>query len=333
MRVWVDVFNGPHVHFFQGIHRFLSNAARSDLHMTARDYYPIAQLLDLYEVEASVIGQHGGGSLYGKLMASTQRVLALAEHIEAADRRQRLDLLVHKHSVEAARVAWGLGIPNIAFLDNEIMVPQNMLVCPLANVLVAPVCIEMGVVRSFSPNHVIILPFDGVCEVAHVYRYEPDESVLSQLGLDPAKPIVVFRSAPKLAAYNSCKPLAEVIIDRIEAQINGVQIVHLKRSGEGGKRIGVVDARSLACYADVVISGGGTMTREAALLGTNAITYFNQPLAVDKYLIKKGLLKSFPGQEILKVDWRAEITPKRNNVDLDDFEHPFSVLDKAISLL
>lgn len=333
MKIWIDVFNGPHVHFFQNATDFLPQLGGSDLHLTARDYYPIPQLLNFYKIKAAVVGQHGGESLYGKLVTSTERVLALAEHVQTVNTEKPFDLLIHKHSVEAARVAWGLGIPSIAFLDNEIMSPQNMLVCPLANVLITPMCIEMGIIRSFSPNHLKILQFDGVSEVAHVAGYEPSMTTIDRLGLDTTKPIVVFRSAPMLAAYNSNSSLAEVIIDQIERQVPDVQIVHLKRSGEKAQSENVIDARSLSYYADLVISGGGTMTREAALLGTNAITYFNQPLAVDKYLIDKGLLKSFPGKDILQVDWCAEITARRKRPNLNDFEHPFSLLAKAVNLL
>ncbi|MCK4790667.1 MAG: DUF354 domain-containing protein, partial [Desulfobacteraceae bacterium] len=202
MLAWVDIFNGPHVHFFQRIDAFLDSNIEA-IHCTARDYYPIPVLLDLYGVEATVIGEHGGKSLYGKLIASTERMLALAQHIHEFQKKSEIGLAIHKHSVEAARVAWGLGIPSIAFLDNEIMTPQNMLVCPLARVLIAPKCIDYSVLRSFTPGHVRILQFDGVSEVANVFDHQADENVLKRLGIDTARPIAVFRSEPVLAAYNS----------------------------------------------------------------------------------------------------------------------------------
>lgn len=333
MRIWVDIFNGPHVHFFKEIDKFISKDEPDELYLTSRDFFPIPQLLDFYGIKTSIIGEHGGKDLYGKLIASTRRVLALAEHIQSVLSRESIDLLIQKHSVEAARVAWGLGIPCITYLDNEIMSPQNMLVCPLADVLIAPTCIDIGIIRGFSPNHVNILQFDGVSEVAHVYNFKPDESILDELNIRTTKPIVVYRSNPVQAAYNMNSDLTDTIIKQIEHQVPDVQIIHLKRSGEKPEYKNVYDALSLSYFADLVISGGGTMTREAALLGTNSISYFKEPLAVDRYLMEKNLLQSYPGKDILKVDWYKQIKTKQKKVDLNSFEHPFSLLEKAINLI
>ena len=324
---WVDVFNGPHVNFFQHVDQYLG-----DVHFTARDYFPIPEMIQLYGLDATVIGTHGGKSLYEKLMASSQRIMDLGEHIH---RLGDIELLVNKHSVEAARVAWGLGIPSISFLDNTIMAPQNMLVCPLSNVVIAPNCIGHDVLRSFTPGHVRVLQFDGVSEVASMYMHRADESVLETLGLDTRKPIVVFRSSPLLAAYHEGGDvsLEEHIINTIRSQIQDVQIVHMRRSGEKPNEHPVIDARSLFHFADIVISGGGSMTREAAVIGTNAISYFETPLAVDRYLVEKGLLSTFPGREVLRVDWKRELRRARKKPDLDQFEHPFGLLDQAMRLL
>ena len=192
-RTWIDLFNGPHVHFFQRVADWLG-----DVVVTARDYRPIPQLVELYDVEASVVGRHGGAGLVGKLQASTERVAKLTEWATGRD----IELAVHKHSVEAARVAFGLGIPNVAFVDNEIMVKQNLLVCPLADGLIAPGCMNHEAIARFAPEGMKIEQFDGVMEVANVSDHQPDESVLTRLGLDSTRAIVVLRNSPLLAAYS-----------------------------------------------------------------------------------------------------------------------------------
>jgi predicted glycosyltransferase len=322
---WIDVFNGPHVHFFQHAGEYIGNHF-----LTARKYKPIPELLQLYRMDAHVVGEHGGKRSVDKLLASSERVISLAKTIAGRD----IDLVVHKHSVEAARVAWGLGIPSISFVDNELMVPQNMLVCPLSNVLIAPIAISQYVLRNFTPSHVSILQFDGVSEIANVHHHKGDEGVLNLLGLDASRPIVVFRGEPILASYNTGTPLSKAIVQQIRKAIPRVQIVQIGREGDPIRNhLPAFDARSLFYFADIVISGGGTMTREAALLGTNAITYFNKPLAVDLYLVNKGVLRSFPGKEILKVNWARELRRKRNTVSTDMFEHPFSLIAKARKLI
>jgi hypothetical protein len=325
MRAWVDIFNGPHVHFFQHV-----GEQADGVIFTARRYRPIPQLLKLYAINARIIGRHGGRDLYNKLIVSSQRVMELAAYI----RRQRVDIAIHKHSVEAARVAWGLGIPSISFIDNELMVPQNMLVCPLSNVLIAPIAIDQNVLRDFTPAHVGILQFDGVSEVANVYKHSADERVLRKLNLTSDRPIVVFRGEPVLAAYAAGNGLEDEIVRSIRKRVPDAQIVRIGRQGDDtGEKLPVFDARSLCAFADLVISGGGTMAREAALLSTNAVSYFDRPLAVDRYLVRKGILRTYPGKEILAVDWRRELRrPQRKRI-LDDLEHPFELLPKAYRLM
>lgn len=322
---WIDIFNGPHVHFFQKSHLFLRN-----IFYTARKYKPIPELLDLYRMPVRIIGRHGGRSAMGKLLASSRRVMELAKYMQ--DRH--IDVALHKHSVEAARVAWGLGLPSISFIDNELMVPQNMLVCPLSHVLIAPIAIEQSVLRNFTPAHVSILQFDGVSEVANIHEFKPDESVLRLLNLSSHHPIIVVRSEPLLAAYHNQQNLVSQLIEKIKREVPDAQVIKLNREGEAmQKEWPVFDARSLLSYADLVISGGGTMTREAALLGTRAITFFDNPLAVDRYLIQRGLLESFPGRDIFNLNFRQELTQWKRIRIPGGFEHPFSLLEKAVKLL
>lgn len=323
---WVDIFNGPHVHFFQNCDLFFNHSL-----FTARNYKPIPELIDLYKIDAKIIGAHGGKENIKKLNASSKRIIELADYIKD----KNVDIAVHKHSVEAARVAWGLGIKSISFIDNELMVPQNMLVCPLSNVLIAPICISQYVLRNFTPSHVSILQFDGVCEVANVYKYKPSESILKKLNLNTSLPIIVLRSEPILASYNKKVGIAKEIINKIKSDVPEAQIIHITRDGEYKENeMEIFDARALSYYADIVISGGGTMTREAALLGTRAMTYFYNPLAVDKYLMKYGLLESYTENEIMNLNWAKEIKKSSVNKNkVPEFEHPFSLIEKAEKII
>lgn len=324
MNYWIDIFNGPHVHFFQNFEQYVSKPI-----LTARDYKPIPELLELYGITATIIGKHGGRNRFNKLLSSSQRIVDLARYI----RDKKIDIVVHKHSVEAARVAWGFSIPSISFIDNELMVPQNMLVCPLSNVLIAPIAISQYVLRNFTPSHVAILQFDGICEFANISGFEPDKSVLQRLNLKTSKPIVTIRGEPILASYNHGQSLVETLIEKIKTDVPGTQIIKLNRAGEEGSSQPVVDARSLCYYSDLVISGGGTMTREAALLGTRAITYFTKPLAVDRYLMQRNILESYPGKKILDLNFKKVLlNNKKRKLELD-FEHPFSLIPKAEKLV
>jgi uncharacterized protein len=53
-----------------------------------------------------------------------------------------------------------------------------------------------------------------------------------------------------------------------------------------------VDGSSLVAFADVLVSAGGTMNREAAVLGTPVWSIFEGPLGgVDEQLVAEGRLR------------------------------------------
>jgi uncharacterized protein len=67
-----------------------------------------------------------------------------------------------------------------------------------------------------------------------------------------------------------------------------------------------VAAPSLIAYADVVVSAGGTMNREAVALGTPVWTTFEGRLgAVDERLIAEGRLRRLERAEDVQVVKRA----------------------------
>jgi predicted glycosyltransferase len=67
-----------------------------------------------------------------------------------------------------------------------------------------------------------------------------------------------------------------------------------------------IDAQSLIAYADLVISAGGTMNREAVALGVPVYTTFQGRLgAVDERLIAQGRMRRLDEPDSLALDKRA----------------------------
>ena len=80
-----------------------------DLLCTGRNYRECVQLSKLKKFELKTVGKYGGSSKYGKLRASSSRIFGLAKEID----KFKPDLCISFSSPEAARVAFGLGIPHI----------------------------------------------------------------------------------------------------------------------------------------------------------------------------------------------------------------------------
>jgi predicted glycosyltransferase len=292
MNVWIDISNAPHAHFFKD----LINRIKGNVVVTTRNFDSVPAILDLNNIEYTIIGNHGGSDVKGKLIASAQRILELTDFIADHD----IDLAVFKHSVEAPRVAYGLQIPSICVLDNENAVAQNKLMLPLSDKVVAPACISAKEITRFGVDTKNLIQFNGICELAHIRGFTPNPAVLTQLGLDRDKNIVVMRPEPAKANYFN-GDRKKTIIKKILQNNSFDQVVVFPRFEEQKKVLQydhttipdkAVDTLSLMHYADLVISAGGSMNREAICVGTPALsTYPEELLSVTKYLIDLGLKK------------------------------------------
>ena len=335
MKVWIDISNAPHVHFFKDLIREI----KAKVIVTTRKFDSVPEILDLNNIEYTVIGNHGGSDVKEKLIASSKRILELTEFIADKD----VDLAVFKHSVEAPRVAYGLQIPSICVVDNEHGIAQNKLMLPLSTKVVAPKCIPTQEIIQFGVKKENLIQFNGICELAHVRNFTPDPHVVTQLGLDPDRNIVVMRPEPAKANYFNgdrkktiIKKILQnntfdqcVVFPRFEEQKKVLQFPHTVIPTKA------VDALSLMHYADLVISAGGSMNREAICVGTPAIsTYPENLLSVTKFLIDLGLKKhslSIPEIFSYAQEFMADTTyRKKASAILNQMENPTDVLLEEI---
>jgi predicted glycosyltransferase len=292
MKVWIDISNAPHAHFFKHVIREL----KAEVVVTTRAFDSVPKILDMNNIDYTIIGSHGGSDVKEKLLASSRRIVELTEFIAEED----VDIAVFKHSVEAPRVAYGLQIPSLCILDNENAVAQNKLMLPLSTKVIAPQCIPVDEITQFGVKKEDLIQFNGICELAHVRNFTPNPEVLSYLGLDPDETLVVMRPEPAKANYFNgdrkktiIKTILQnnsfdqvVVFPRFDEQKNVLQFPHTIIPDDP------VDSLSLMYYSDLVISAGGSMNREAVCVGTPALsTYPEKLLSVTRYLMGLGLKK------------------------------------------
>lgn len=323
MKIWIDIVNTPHVRFFNGIIKKLRKDGHEVL-ITARDFSNIHDLLNIFGLEYTSIGDHGV-TLEEKLLSSTKRAYDLSKFISKED----IDIAITKHSIELPRVAFGLGIPNIFILDNEHAIAANKLTLPLTNKLIIPEIFDVWNTIKFGMNPNNIVQYNGTCEITHLEDFKYNEKILETLNLDldDNKKIILMRPEPSLASYlhtdctksvltpivNELKDIANIlVIPRFKAQstiFKDIPHVHVIKTP--------VDTFSLTKRADLLIGAGGTMNREAALLKTPVIScYPGKVLSVDKYYIEKGLMKrSTDLNEIIKLA-KELLTKKSKEVEL-----------------
>jgi predicted glycosyltransferase len=208
--------------------------------------------------------------------------------------------------------------------DYEWASVQHNVNCRLASAVVVPRAIPLERLSRYGARRKL-KTFEGLKEEYYLADFEPDPRVLDELRLDRARAIVVVRPPPVVSLYHRFdNDLFAVVLDRLRraAADDGIQPVVLPRvdaqRDELGRLAGLVvpagaiDAPSLIAHADLVISAGGTMNREAVALGTPVFTTFEGRMgAVDESLIASGRLHKLASADALDFRRREPHTTAR----------------------
>jgi predicted glycosyltransferase len=193
-----------------------------------------------------------------------------------------------------------LGVRVSTAFDYEWARVQHTINCRLAQAVVVPEAIPPERLAPYGATAAKLQRYAGLKEEYYLADFEPDPAVLGELGLDPARPVAVVRTPPAVSLYHRFEHSRfEAVLDRLRAH---AQTVVLPRTSEQRAQLAAaggfvvperaIDAQSLIAFADLVISAGGTMNREAVALGAPVWTTFEgRPGAVDERLIADGRLR------------------------------------------
>ncbi len=286
-----------------------------EVEITARDYAQTLQLLELHGLEATVIGRHGGRSRLGKARSLFSRLHALRSWARPRD----FDLALAHGSHELTVSARRLGIPSATTHDYEFATLQHHLGMRAATKVVVPESIPVERLARFGVRPPKLLRYPGLKEEYYLSDFDPDVSVLERLGVDRGRVLVVLRPPPDVSLYHRhSNPLFPQTLDYLGAH-QEVQAVVLPRTEDQREFVRglalpstivpdrAVDAQSLIALADVVVSAGGTMNREAAALGVPVYTTYGGRLGgVDEELIREGRLKPLTDPRALELEKRSE---------------------------
>jgi uncharacterized protein len=324
VRIWVDLTNSPHVL----VMRPLIEIMRADGHeveVTARDFAQTLELCERFGIDHTAVGRHRGGRLASKGLGLASRSAALLRWA----RGRRFDVAIGHSSNDISVAAWLLRIPSATAFDYEFANAQHQVNCRLCRIVMVPKAIPPERLRPFGVTPAKLRRYEGLKEEYYLADFEPDESVLAELGLTRERPLVVVRTPPELSLYHRFEnPLFGQVLEHLAA--GDFQTVVLPRTPtqrEEIARLGgftiparAVDAQSLVAYSDLVISAGGTMNREAVALGTPVYTTFEGRLgAVDEALLREGRLRRLVDPLEIRVERRpshAELRIRRDPREL-----------------
>jgi len=305
MRVWIDLTNSPHVLVMRPVIERL-RADGHDVRVTARDFAQTLELCERLGISHTAIGRHRGERLDAKALGLASRSAALVRWARADARAAGagFDVALGHGSNDVTIAAALLRVPSATMFDYEWAVVQHQVNCRLARAVVVPDAIPAERLQRYGARGKLGR-YEGLKEEYYLADFDPDAAVPEQLGLDRGRAIVVVRTPPEVSLYHRFEnDLFAGVLERLRAAAaqEGVQPVVLPRVPAQRAQLRsvpgfvvpehAIDAQSLIACADLVISAGGTMNREAVALGTPVCTTFGGRLgAVDERLIGEGRLR------------------------------------------
>ncbi len=298
MRIWVDCTAAAHPLVLRPlIERF--EARGDEVLVTAREYGQTLGILERLGIPYVAVGEHGGASSWGKGTALVGRSARLTRLVW----QRRPELALAHGSVDLAVVSSLLRIPSVQMQDYEFAGRQRQIAFRAARRVLMPDSIPVERLRRIGAKERKLFRYPGLKEEYYLADFEPDATVLDELGHDREKLLVVVRPPPETSEYHARNDLYWKVIQLLTGQANVQavviprterQVLELRRFGFPNVRVPerAVDAQSLIAFADLVVSAGGTMNREAVALGTPVFTTFAGRMGgVDEALIAEGRLQ------------------------------------------
>ena len=327
MRVWIDLTNTAHVLVLRPLVELLEQGGH-EVELTARPLSHTLELLEDWGHPHTTLGHYGGASRSGKAKAAAGRVVDMLRF----GRGKRFDSALAHGSTDLPPACRLLRIPNSTMFDYEWAMLQHSVNCRLANRVLVPDAIPAERLRRYGATKRKLIRYPGLKEEYYLADFEPDVRTLTELGVDPAQPLAVVRTAPSYALYlgGSENGLMPRLLRHLDEQAQTVVLARTPEQREATRALKLqrvivperaVDGRSLVAFADTLVSAGGTMNREAAVLGTPVWSMFEGRLgAVDEQLAREGRLRFLKDPAEIEVTKRAERAydqrVKRNPRDL-----------------
>ncbi len=340
MKIWIDILTPKQLLFSEPIIEKLKK--KHDLLCTSRDYDEVSKLAKIRNFDLVFVGRHGGNDKKSKLMASIDRMGELSRKIKAFSP----DLAISYCSPEAARISFGLGIKHIAFCDSPHANAVMRLTLPLIQKLLIPSVISKNEFSQYGIDKKNIISYNAIDAVVTIKR-KINQTELLPFKNNKRKNILI-RIEEEEASYTSKSSKIIPIIKKIVNQYNNENIVILGRYTKQiqnlqkivGKKAKIVkmsfDGKHLLNNTDIFIGSGGTMTAESALMGIPTISYNAVPNIVEKFLVRKKLVKRETNAEkisnYIKKTFESpnKINQNRAKIIVRQMEDPIQKLMKVI---
>lgn len=330
MKIWFDCTNTPHVHVVLPIINHLKKD--HEIIITARDFSETVSLLEQFGIQPLVFGSHKGKSKTRKSIGLIIRSLNL--HL----RLPNYDLSFAPGGNYTSLVSFFRKKPSIVFSDNDISF--KYLAYRFGTDFIFPKTFLISdSIRKNKKEKKHIHFFNGYKEEIYLAGFKPDPEFLENT---PFQNFITIRPENLKASYIS--PDCKTIVPELFSFFSEENILYLPRYreeakyAEGHPNIFIpeepLNGLDICHYSKAILTGAGTLAREAAMMGTPAISFFpgKKLLSVDKELInQKRVFHSRNPEEIFQYvnkSHKNEHSHIHNNEVLTEF---LTIIDSIIT--
>jgi uncharacterized protein len=313
MRIWADMSAPAHVLVLRPIIERLREHGH-EVTVTSREYTQTQELLALHHMDHIPIGRHGGASRSRKLARLIQRTGKMRRFGKGAG----FDLAIAHGSNDLAIASRLLGIPEANMHDYEFAVAQHHVGCRLAKRVIFPDSVPPERLKRFGVGPEKLFQYPGFKEEYYLADFEVDPGALGEVGVDTERVVVIVRPPPDVSLYHrKSNPLFPQVLARVgtDERVHAVVLPRTKEQRAYVKKLALpslivpdhaVEAQSLVALADLVVSAGGTMNREAVALGTPVYTTYGGRLGgVDEALIRSSRLRPLTDPRAIELEKRT----------------------------
>jgi predicted glycosyltransferase len=316
VKIWYDACTGKQVRYGAAIAKRLRKSGHEVI-FTTREHPDTVALARVVGEKPIVVGKYNPATLHSRLEASAKRILQFSKLF----RDNPPDIAISHQSVELCRTAFGLGVPIILTADTPHAKAVNKLTIPFATTLVVSEAMPKRFLKNYCPDDIIW--FKGVDEAAWIKNLKPPRTS------DFKKPLIVVRAFETKAAY--AHGIADSTLE-IVRKLKPLGNVILLNRYDAAEKNEFVDSARMVANADLVVSAGGTIAREAALQGVPSIIASEMGRTyVNLYLARKG----FP---IFITDARKVLNLAKRHLGkkvdvaakLAQFDNPVDIIENAV---
>lgn len=288
--IWFDFTNTPHVHFLLAIQRTLEEQI-DDFIYSSRDFSETLKLLKIKipNEKILIINSTYGKNYFSKILSIIERFSKIRKN------RIHYDLSISCGSEAAIWYSWLIGKKSIAFGDND--TARQWTYGNFVDFAFFPNAIDKEILEKQGLKNKLF-QYNGYKEDIYISFYTPNKQFKNII---PFENYIVVRPENFHANYlrnlkiNSIVPL---LLKQLSNK--GYKIVYLPRYSEdyvladGISNIHIPEAPlnglDLCYYSNAVLTGAGTLAREAACLGIPSCSFYagKKLLAVDRELITQN---------------------------------------------